>query len=262
MKYNIHKDIEGLAVLLDDLEPWNDNPHEGDVEAIKASYAQFGQVKPIVVHAETKTSKPTIIAGNHSAEAARRLEWTHIAAINFKGTRNEAIAFALADNRTTELGRNDPVLLHETIVSVSEEFPEMFDALGWDNFQMAAMDEQVDYLNEIGSAPSGYVAPVMISQPGDPIELSSRPTTTSTSDQPDRMIAPASIDQHEAITRGSPSVGAAGAKAVVQYMLVFDDADQQRRWYEFMRWLRTDPGTEGETNAERLLYFLDAHANF
>lgn len=264
MSHNIHEQIADLATPLDEIEPWQGNPHEGDVEAIMASYAQFGQVKPIVIHAEKKGATPTIIAGNHSAEAARRLGWTHIAAINFKGTRNEAIAFALADNRTTELGRNDPVLLHETIVSVSEEFPEMFDALGWDEFQMAAMDEHVDYLTEIEAAPSGYVPPVMISQPGDPLP-SVQPTSTAPvipASTNEEIVAPPSIDKHEAITRGSTSVGAAGAKAVVQYMLVFDDAEQQRRWYDFLRWLRSDAGTEGETTAERLLYFLDSHADF
>jgi ParB family chromosome partitioning protein len=261
MKYSIHKDIESLAVPIDDLEPWEKNPHEGDVEAIMASYLQFGQVKPIVVHAEKKTSKPTIIAGNHSTEAARRLGWTHIAVINFKGTREEAIAFALADNRTTELGRNDPVLLHETIVSVSEAFPEMFDALGWDEFQRAAMDEHVDYLTEIESAPTGYVAPVMIAQPGDPLPASEAPAPVRTIED-NMIVASPTMDQHEAITRGSTSVGAAGAKAVVQYMLVFDNAEQQRRWYDFMRWLRADPGTAGDTNAERLLDFLEARADF
>lgn len=264
MKHSIHTQIESLAVSLDEIEPWEANPHEGDVEAIMASYSQFGQVKPIVIHAEKKGSTPTIIAGNHSAEAARRLGWTHIAAINFKGTRREAIAFALADNRTTELGRNDPVLLHETIVSVSEEFPEMFDALGWDEFQMAAMDEQVDYLNEIGSSPSGYVAPVMITQPGDPTPITQTTSipSLSKSDTKEEIIAPSSIDRHEAITRGSTSVGAAGAKAVVQYMLVFDDAEQQRRWYDFLRWLRNDAGTDGDTTAQRLLYFLESHVEF
>lgn len=264
MKHSIHEAIASLAVPLDDLEPWDRNPHNGDVEAIMASYGQFGQVKPIVVHANEGDPKPTIIAGNHSHEAARRLGWTHIAAVNFKGTREEAIAYALADNRTTELGRNDPVLLHETIVSVSDQFPEMFEALGWDEFQMAAMDEHVDYLTEIDTAPSGYVAPVMIAQPGDPLPpvQPTSPASVAPANTNEQIVAPPSMDKHEAITRGSTSVGAAGAKAVVQYMLVFDDAEQQRRWYDFLRWLRTDAGTEGETTAERLLYFLDSHADF
>ena len=38
--------------------------------------------------------------------------------------------------------------------------------------------------------------------------------------------------------------------------------DQQRKWYDFIRWLKTDPGTDGDTTAERVLNFVDAHANY
>ena len=263
MTYNIHKDLEPLALEISSLIPWDLNPHKGDIPAIMASYQEFGQVKPIVVKINGDGTYK-IIAGNHQTEAAKRLGWTHIAATRLDTDDKRAIAYALADNRTTELGSDDPVLLHEAIISVADEYPEVFDALGWDNFQLAAMDEHNDYLAELSSSPSGYIAPVMISQPGDPIP---QPTVTPAVMAPEgqeleRMVAPASMDQHEAITRGSPSVGAAGAKAVVQYMLVFDTADQQRRWYDFLRWLRADAGTEGDTTAERLLYFLDSHADY
>jgi hypothetical protein len=263
MKYNIHSDIESLALEIDSLIPWELNPHKGDIPAIMASYQEFGQVKPIVVKINGDGTYK-IIAGNHQTEAAKRLGWTHIAATRLDTDDKRAIAYALADNRTTELGSDDPVLLHEAIISVADEYPEVFDALGWDNFQLAAMDEHNDYLAELDSSPSGYIAPVLISQPGDPIPQInvSPPVMAPSGQEPERMVAPASMDQHEAITRGSPSVGAAGAKAVVQYMLVFDTADQQRRWYDFLRWLRSDAGTEGETTAERLLYFLDSHADF
>lgn len=263
MIYNIHKDIEPLALEISSLIPWDLNPHKGDIPAIMASYQEFGQVKPIVVKINGDGTYK-IIAGNHQTEAAKRLGWTHIAATRLDTDDKRAIAYALADNRTTELGSDDPVLLHEAIVSVADEYPEVFDALGWDDFQLAAMDEHNDYLAELSSSPSGYIAPVMISQPGDPIpQQTVTPAVMAPEGQePERMVAPASMNQHEAITRGSPSVGAAGAKAVVQYMLVFDTADQQRRWYDFLRWLRADGGTEGETTAERLLYFLDAHADY
>ena len=262
MTHNIHEDLVGQAMSIDDLTPWQANPHKGDVPAIMASYRQFGQMKAIVAR-DNEDGTFTIVAGNHQAEAAVRLGWTEIAVTKFKGTMKEAVAFALADNRTTQLGSDDPVLLQEAIVDVVDQFPEVFDALGWDQFQLAAMDEHNDYLAELQSSPGGYVAPVMISQPGDPIPRFdiTPPVMAPDGQEPERMVAPASMDQHEAITRGSPSVGAAGAKAVVQYMLVFDTADQQRRWYDFLRWLRADGGTEGETTAERLLFFLDSHAD-
>jgi len=42
--------------------------------------------------------------------------------------------------------------------------------------------------------------------------------------------------------------------------LVFDDPEQQRRWYDFIRWLRNDPGYDGSTTAEKIMSFIDAHS--
>jgi hypothetical protein len=264
MKHNICSELVDQALSLDLLSPWDSNPHNGDIPAIMASYSQFGQMKPIVVHSNGDDTY-TIIAGNHQAEAVRRLGWTHIAATKFVGTRKEAIAFALADNRTTQLGSDDPILLHEAVTLVVDEFPEMFETLGWDQFQLAAMEEQVEYLNFSENEPSGYVAPVMISQPGEP--LPPRVDSPLKRVQPIdiesvEINAPAGVDQTDAITRGATSVGAGGAKAVVQYTLVFDTSDQQRRWYDFLRWLRSDAEIAGETTAERLLDFLEARVDF
>lgn len=259
MKHNICPELKDQALSLDVLVPWDVNPHSGDVPAIMASYEQFGQLKPIVVHTNGDDTY-TIMAGNHQAEAAKRLGWTHIAATRFIGTRKQAIAFALADNRTTQLGSDDPVLLHEAVVSVIDEYPEMFDSLGWDDFQMAAMEEQVEYLNAADSAPTGYVAPVLVSQPGE--ELSGAPQADAGPSSGAEIVAPPSTNTVDAVTRGSAAVGSAGAKAIVQYMLVFDDADQQRRWYDFLRWLRSDAEIDGETTAERLIDFLEARVDF
>jgi hypothetical protein len=261
--HKIDPSLTSLAVNIDTLIPLEGNPRKGDVDAIMASYDEFGQVKPIVVR-PNDDGTATVIAGNHQTEAARRLGWTHIAAVPMNTDDKRALAFALAENRTMELGHTDPVLLHDAVISVLDDYIEVFDALGWDDFQLAAMNEQADHLTAIEDSPSGYVPPVMISQPGEPLLPS---PTAPTAVQPERsepshIDAPASMDIKEAITRGSPSVGVGGAKAVVQYMLVFDDSDQQKRWYEFLRWLRTDPGSTGDTTSERLIDFLESKADF
>lgn len=256
--HKIDQSLVALAVDIDTLVPLEGNPRKGDVDAIMASYDEFGQVKPIVIR-PNDDGTATVIAGNHQTEAARRLGWTQIAAVPMNTDNKRALAFALAENRTMELGHTDPVLLHDAVVSVLDEYSDTFASLGWDEFQLAAMDEQVNYLAAVEAEPSGYVPPVMLSQPGEPL---SPPTTTPPRPEPSHIKAPASVDTHEAITRGSTSVGAAGTKAVVQYMLVFDEADQQRRWYDFLRWLRTDSGTKGDTIAERILHFIDDHADF
>ena len=48
MSNGIHPSLLGMAVDIDTLLPLEKNPRVGDTEAIAASYAEFGQVKPIV----------------------------------------------------------------------------------------------------------------------------------------------------------------------------------------------------------------------
>jgi DNA polymerase elongation subunit (family B) len=44
----IHPSLKSLAVDIDTLDYLEGNPRIGNVEAIMASYTEFGQVKPIV----------------------------------------------------------------------------------------------------------------------------------------------------------------------------------------------------------------------
>ena len=87
----IHKSIENLAVPLSELVHLENNPRKGNIDAIVASYKEFGQVKPIVIK-DNKDGTSTIIAGNHQYEAAKKLGWDKIACIKFEGNNESAIA--------------------------------------------------------------------------------------------------------------------------------------------------------------------------
>lgn len=259
MNHKIHDTLLGLAVHVDSLLPLQGNPRISDVEAIAASLDEFGQLKPVVVR-DNGDGSATIIAGNHTVEAARLLGWDYVAAVNVADfDEKRALTFALTDNRINELGSTDPALLHQAIASVSDEYNDYLEYLGWDEFELAALDEQYDTLIAAGERETGYIAPVLIER--EAREMPTLPSSERKS-EPSNIQVPEGVDQHEAVTRGSTSVGHGGTKAIVQYTLVFDTAEQQRKWYDFLRWLRTDAGTEGDTTAERLLYFLDAHANY
>ena len=106
-KHKVHESLKDLLVPLTDLQPLENNPRIGNVEAIISSYDEFGQVKPIVIRLN-EDEQATVIAGNHQVEAAKRLGWTHIAAVPFDGDDKRAVAFALADNRTRR-GRRRPL---------------------------------------------------------------------------------------------------------------------------------------------------------
>lgn len=248
MNANINQTIQHLSVPIDSLVPLDNNPRRGNVDAIMASLKEFGQVTPIVVRPNGDGTS-TVLAGNHRVEAARRLGWSHIAVVEYDADDTTAVAFALTDNRSSDLGTVDSEMLYDVIVEVLDEHAELFEKLGWDDFELASMDQ----VAETPPISSAYIPPVITPDPVSPSPAESRPPITA---------GPIVGDTSDIAVRGASTVGAAGAKGVVQYTLIFDDSDQQKRWYDFVRWLRLDPGTDGETTARRLINFLEAHANF
>jgi hypothetical protein len=72
--------------------------NDRNLSAIKASLEKFGQQKPIVVDGEG-----VVVAGNGTLEAARQLGWKNIEVVRTKLKGADAVAYAIADNRTAEL---------------------------------------------------------------------------------------------------------------------------------------------------------------
>jgi len=98
------------------LDPENARLHSiENIEAIKASLAEFGLRKPIIINPDR-----IVLAGNGTVRAARELGWTEISAIVFHGTPEEERAFAIADNRSAELGTWDEVGLAELLTSLDD----------------------------------------------------------------------------------------------------------------------------------------------
>lgn len=245
----INPSLKSLLLPIEKLVPLEGNPRRGNVDAIAASYSEFGQVKPIVVRPNDDGTF-TVIAGNHQVEAARSLGWDSIAAVQMDEDDNTAIAFALADNRTSELGSIDANSLIQMIQEVSIDYQSLIGDLGWDEFEMAAMEE-VAY--ETVDDERGYLPPTIV----EPLPISVSSQQTAETPEETKI----EIDQKDAAVMGAAKASL-GQKAVVQYTLVFDDADQQRRWYEFIRFLRSSPVYEGDTTAARLIQFIEAHAEF
>jgi ParB/RepB/Spo0J family partition protein len=264
LKHNVAKDLESLLIPIDQLTPLENNPRRGDVKAIMASYGEFGQVKPVVIR-PNNDGTATVIAGNHQVEAAKKLGWTHIAAVSYDVDDSRAIAFALADNRTMELGHTETSALNEVLVDVSDIYPELFEQLGWDEFEIAEMEEMVERKNWSEEGTTTYVPPVIQSQPIQSIENANRELSSLVEKDEDgelRINAPKNVDHREIATQGSvmTSAGSGTApQAVVQYTIVFDNPQQQKRWYEFIKWLRNDPAVAGNTTAEKLIDFIDQH---
>lgn len=264
MKHNVAKDLESLLIPIDDLSPLENNPRRGDVKAIMASYGEFGQVKPIVIR-PNDDGTATVIAGNHQVEAAKKLGWTHIAAVSYDVDDSRAIAFALADNRTMELGHTETSALNEVLVDVSDIYPELFEQLGWDEFEIAEMEEMVERKTWADGQTTSYVPPVIQQPINREVQQANKELSSLVEEDEDgelRINAPKNVDHREVATQGSvmtsPGAGTA-PQVVVQYTIVFDNPQQQKRWYEFIKWLRSDPAVAGDTLAEKLIDFIDQH---
>jgi len=252
----ISKDLLPLALPIEDLKPLQKNPRKGNVEAIMSSYKEFGQMKPIVVRPEGDGTY-VVIAGNHQLQAAKNLGWEKIAAVQMNVNEEKAVAFALADNRTMELGHTDNSMLNDMVVDMWDDFPELFEGLGWDEFELAAIEESQFASEETSPISDGYFTPVMVNSPPQaPINI----TVEENEDGDRRIVAGKDMDHNQVAISGSTIVSPGSApQAVVQYTIVFDNPDQQRRWYDFVRYLRNDPGISGTTTAEKLIDFIDMH---
>ena len=240
----IHESLSSLALPVSSLVPLKNNPRRGDIEAIAASYKEFGQVKPIVV-TENGDGRYVIIAGNHQFEAAKSLGWDSIACTILEGDEKKAMAYAYADNRTADLGGYDEDLLMQLIGNIGGEYSDLMSGLGIDEFDMAAIEDSVVNSESNILTSSEFVPPVMVTEETQPVPQVPRG------------------DELNVATLGSTAIpGVKKPAAVVQYTIVFDSVEQQSRWYDFVKWLRSDPEIDGSTTAERLLNYLEAHCDF
>jgi len=202
-------------------------------------------VKPIVV-IQNDDGKYTIIAGNHQFEASRRLGWDSIACTVFEGDANKAMAFSYADNRTSDLGGYDEDLLMNLISEVGHDYSNLMSGLGMDEFEMAAIENSLNNSESEILTSTEFIPPVMI-------------------ENEEEYVAPVvpKGSEMDVATLGSTAIpGMKKPTAVVQYTIVFDSVEQQSRWYDFVKWLRSTPEIDGNTTAERLLEYLEAHCEF
>jgi hypothetical protein len=243
VKHNIIPALVHLAEPIEKLKPLPGNPHRGDVEASMAVLAKFGQHRPVVAQGNSEDGGISLV-GNTMTEAAKRLGWTHIAVAWHEESDADAMARALSDNRLAELGVDDASLMAQAYerVNMDDHF-EVFEALGLDDFELAALSE-----HNVRDRETGYIPPTLIDRSEQPQPQAEEPQFPESDDAPSIPEPPAPKPER---------------KAVVQYTLVFDDVIQQKRWNEFVRWLRSDPVyADDETTAAKLMAFLEDKAPF
>lgn len=107
--------LKSLLLPLAELkqDPKNARLHsDKNLKSIMDSLEQFGQQKPVVLSGRSGL----VLAGNGTLESARRLGWSHLAAVKAHGlTEQQELAYAIADNRTAELAEWDDKVLVATL---------------------------------------------------------------------------------------------------------------------------------------------------
>lgn len=153
-------------VPLDQLAPLPGNPRRGNVAAVVRSYERFGQRRPIVAR-HLPDGSAQVTAGNTQLEAARRLGWPTILVAWHEDADDVARAWALADNRTSDLGTYDEAALLEMLGDVRPD-AALFEATGYTEADLARLTgherrRSVDV--DPDAAPEPPTEPV--TQPGD-----------------------------------------------------------------------------------------------
>ena len=137
----IVQSLRTLATPIGQLTPLPGNPRKGDVDAVARSYEKFGQRKPIVANRDG-----TVIAGNHQLLAAKKLGWSEIAVVFVDDDDLTAKAFALADNRTADLGTYDDSLLAELLADVASDFA-LLEATGFNETDITKLIDAIEVPN-------------------------------------------------------------------------------------------------------------------
>jgi ParB-like chromosome segregation protein Spo0J len=127
-----------LALLKED--PRNARKHSRrNLDRIKASLERFGQQTPIVIDADDVVRK-----GNGTFRAAGELGWLEINCVRTDLAGVDATAYAIADNKASDDGEWDELMLAETLRSLqSEEDATIAAATGFADDEVDALVEKL-----------------------------------------------------------------------------------------------------------------------
>lgn len=166
----IHESLRSLALPLESLtpDPRNARKHgESNLAAIESSFTRWGVRKPIVV--QRSAGQLIVRSGNGRVQVASGLGWTHLPAIVVDEGDDEAIAFALADNRTAELAEWDFSVLANTLEELATYDQPV---VGWDDVQITkalvtAASALLDETNPKEPVIEGGIRPVKLAWKSD-----------------------------------------------------------------------------------------------
>jgi hypothetical protein len=172
----ISEDLAGLAIPIENLTLLPGNYRKHDVPKIKRSLTEYKQRRPVVAQ---KTGEDVhgfrvgvVTAGNGTLIAAKELGWTHIAAVFEEDDDETALAWAIIDNRTHDLGSDDPELLLAALRRL-EHNEALLASSGYNQTDLLALADSVipkrPEAVEDGEEESGGDGGAPLRQPGNPV---------------------------------------------------------------------------------------------
>jgi site-specific DNA-methyltransferase (adenine-specific) len=135
--------MEIIEVKISDLsqDPANARKHdERNLAATIASFRRFGQQHPIVIDRNN-----VVRAGNCRLDAAEALGWETIKAVRSDLSGSDAIAYAIADNRTSELAEWDEDILAAQLQGLLTDDEALLEAAGFTEDELSEMFEEPDF---------------------------------------------------------------------------------------------------------------------
>lgn len=137
--------VKPIDALFPDLENVRVHP-ERNLEALDFSLKRWGQLKNVVALASGR-----IVAGNGTWARMKALGATEIAVVEFTD-EDDARAFAIADNRTSDLSEFDPQRLGPQLVALRDELGLDPVSLGFSAEELSAMLPPLEPLGPAGES--------------------------------------------------------------------------------------------------------------
>lgn len=136
---------------IDSLRLFPGNARRGNVELIAESLMELGQYKPIVVNKGGLCSSlaNTVLAGNHTLQAAKTLGWSHIDATWVDVDETTAKRIVLVDNRSNDVATYDV----ESLLNLVTDLPD-YTATGFTQDEVDALLEVLEeQAEDLGDEP-------------------------------------------------------------------------------------------------------------
>lgn len=121
MSIFFHEASRPLLVPIDQVNPYENNANNGDVDVVRDSIETNGFYGAVIA----QKGSGTLIAGHTRYEALLSLGAEQIPVIWVTTNNVQAARMRLVDNRSTRLGKDDPSLLLEELQSIMEADSEL-----------------------------------------------------------------------------------------------------------------------------------------